>query len=180
MKVLVTAASRYGATQGIAQAIGDALIDKGIDATVIPAEKVGTIEGYDAVIVGSAVYLGHWLEPAKALVNRFKVGLATRPVWLFSSGPVGDPARKMVQKMGRDPVDVAGILKATKARGHRVFAGKIDGKNLTFPRRAMLLVFRGIEGDFRDWTAVKAWAGEIADALQTGSMTEVSEGKTTG
>lgn len=180
MKVLVTAASKYGATQGIAQAIGDALIDKGIDATVIPAEKVGTIEGYDAVIVGSAVYLGHWLDPAKALVNRFKVGLATRPVWLFSSGPVGDPSRKIVQKMGVDPVDIPDILRVTKARGHRVFAGKIDRKNLTFPRRAMLLVFRGIEGDFRDWTAVKAWAGEIADALQTGSMTEVPEGKNAG
>lgn len=167
MKVLVTAASRYGATQGIAQAIGDALIDKGIDATVIPAEKVGTIEGYDAVIVGSAVYLGHWLQPAKELVNRFKVGLSTRPVWLFSSGPVGDPARKMVQKMGRDPVDVAGILKTTKARGHRVFAGKIEPRNLSFPRRAMLLVFRGLEGDFRDWPVITAWAAEIADSLRS-------------
>ncbi len=167
MKVLVTAASRYGSTQEITKAIGDALIDKGIDATVIPAEKVGTIEGYDAVIVGSAVYLGHWLEPAKALVNRFKVGLSTRPVWLFSSGPVGDPSRKMVQKMGEDPVDVAAILKVTKARGHRVFAGKIDRTNLSFPRRAMLRVFRGLEGDFRDWSAVKAWAEEIADSLRS-------------
>jgi menaquinone-dependent protoporphyrinogen oxidase len=70
-------------------------------------------------------------------VDRSGDALTARPVLLFSSGPVGDPSRKMVQKMGEDPVDVAEILAATKARDHRVFAGKIDKKNLNFPERAI-------------------------------------------
>jgi menaquinone-dependent protoporphyrinogen oxidase len=75
----------------------------------------------------------------------------------------------MVQKMGEDPVDVTEIRAATKARRHRVFAGKIGKKNLSFSERAMLMAFRGFERDFRDWTEIKKWAWEIADALASGS-----------
>jgi menaquinone-dependent protoporphyrinogen oxidase len=169
MRVLVTAATKYGSTAEIARTVGDVLAEHGFDTTVLPPEEVGSIEDYDAVILGSAAYAGHWLEPAKDLVDRSGDALAARPVWLFSSGPVGDPSRKMVQKMGEDPVDVAEILAATKARDHRVFAGKIDRKNLSFPERAMLMAFRGLEGDFRDWAEVKEWASGIADALGSGS-----------
>jgi len=168
-RVLVTAVSKYGATGEIARAIGDVLAEHGFDTTVIPPEAVGTIEDYDAIVIGSAVYTGHWLEPAKELVNRSRDAFAGRPLWLFSSGPVGDPERKMVQKMGEESVDVAEILETTEARDHRVFAGKIDRKNLSFPERAMLLAFRGLEGDFRDWTEIRDWASGIADALQPGS-----------
>jgi menaquinone-dependent protoporphyrinogen oxidase len=169
MKVLVSAATRYGATGEIAEAIGGVLSERGFDTPVIPPEEVGSIEDYDAVVLGSGVYAGHWLEPAKELVHRTEDALAARPVWLFSSGPVGDPSRKLVQKMDEDPVDVAEILAATKARDHRVFAGKIDRKNLSFPERAMLMAFRGLEGDIRDWDEIKGWASGIADALGTGS-----------
>jgi menaquinone-dependent protoporphyrinogen oxidase len=110
MKVLVTAATKYGATAEIAQAIGDTLRDHGLDPTVIPPQQVDSLDGYDAVVLGSAVYAGHWLKPARELVDRAG-HLADRPVWLFSSGPVGDPP-----KPEEDPVDVAEILTATAAR----------------------------------------------------------------
>ena len=93
--------------------------------------------------------------------------LAERPVWLFSSGPVGDPTRKIVQQMGADPVDLPDVLGKTRAREHRVFAGKLEKRNLTIPQRAALLVMRGLEGYFRDWEAVEGWASEIAQALRT-------------
>jgi menaquinone-dependent protoporphyrinogen oxidase len=88
MRVLVTAASRHGATAEIAQAIGDALCGRGLDVTVMPVEDVSTVEPYGAVVLGSAVYAGHWLRPASAFVATHTRALASRPVWLFSSGPV--------------------------------------------------------------------------------------------
>ena len=91
MRVLVTAATKYGATAEIAQAIGDALRDRGLEPTVLPPGQVEGIDGYDAVVLGSAVYAGHWLKPAQELVDRWAGALTGRPVWLFSSGPVGDP-----------------------------------------------------------------------------------------
>jgi menaquinone-dependent protoporphyrinogen oxidase len=165
LQVLVCAASKHQATAEIAEAIGQVLARHGYATTVIPPEQVDTVQGYDAVILGSAVYAGHWLDPAKELVSRSRDGLATRPVWLFSSGPVGDPSSKLVQKMGEDPLDVAEILRVTNARGHRVFAGRLERKHLSLPQRAVLMAFHGLEGDFRDWAKIQAWAEEIAQEL---------------
>ena len=80
--------------------------------------------------------------------------------WLFSSGPVGDPP-----KPEEDPVDVADLLAATAAREHRIFAGKLVRKQLSFPERAIVSALRVPEGDFRDWTEIRQWAAGIADAV---------------
>jgi menaquinone-dependent protoporphyrinogen oxidase len=159
MKVLV-AATKHGATGEIAQAIGDTLRERGLDPTVLEPEQVDGVDGYDAVVLGSAVYAGHWLKPARELVGRCGDALAARPVWLFSSGPVGDPP-----KPEEDPVDVAEILAATRAREHRLFPGKLVRKQLAFPERAIVTALRVPEGDFRDWPAITEWAGAIATAL---------------
>jgi menaquinone-dependent protoporphyrinogen oxidase len=160
MQVLVTAASKYGATAEIAAAIAQVLDEHGLEATVLPPEQVEEVDGYDAAVVGSAVYAGHWLKPARELVERHAAVLAGRPVWLFSSGPVGDPP-----KPEEDPVDVADLLAATGAREHRVFAGKLVRKQLSFPERAIVSALRVPEGDFRDWTEIHQWAAGIADAV---------------
>jgi menaquinone-dependent protoporphyrinogen oxidase len=161
MNVLVSAASKYGATGEIAAAIGEVLTEHGLDATVVPCEQVDTVDGYDAVVLGSAVYAGHWRKPARALVERSGDALAARPVWLFSSGPIGDPP-----KPEEAPVDVAEVLAATRAREHRVFAGKLVRKQLSFGDKAIAVALRVPDGDFRDWAAIKGWAAEIAAALQ--------------
>jgi menaquinone-dependent protoporphyrinogen oxidase len=162
MRVLVTAASRYGATGEIAEAIGAVLRQRGLDATVGPAEAA-TVDGHDAVVLGSAVYAGHWLKPARELVARQRDALAARPVWLFSSGPIGDPPRPE-----EDPVDVAELVAAIGARDHRVFAGKLLRKQLGFGDKAIAVALRVPEGDFRDWTEIRGWAAGIADALRAG------------
>ena len=164
MRVLVAAATRYGATDEIAQVIGEVLGEHGLEATVVQPEQVEGVDGYDAVVVGSAVYAGHWVKPARELVERLGSELAERPVWLFSSGPVGDPP-----KPEEDPVDVADLLAATGAREHRVFAGKLVRKQLSFPERAIVSALRIPEGDFRDWTEIRQWAAGIADAMAAGS-----------
>jgi menaquinone-dependent protoporphyrinogen oxidase len=147
MRVLVTAATKYGATAEIAQTIAEVLGEHGHDPTVLPPEQVRGVDGYDAVVVGSAVYAGHWLKPAKELVDRLSATLAERPVWLFSSGPVGDPPKPQ-----EDPVDVSEILTATRALEHRLFAGKLVRKQLSFPERAIVSALHVPEGDLRDWT----------------------------
>ena len=165
MNVLVTAASQHGSTYALAEAIGRTLRRRGCTVTVAEPESVTSVDEYDAFVLGSAVYMGRWLAPGVELVRRFGPALAERPVWLFSSGPVGDPRRKLVQKMTADPLELPELLQLTQAREHRIFAGKLSDDGLSGPRRLSLLVFRGIEGDWRDWPAVERWSTEIADAL---------------
>jgi menaquinone-dependent protoporphyrinogen oxidase len=164
-RVLVSAASRHGATAEIAQTIGQALSENGLTVTVVPPGEVRAIDCYDAVIIGSAVYTGHWLDPAKDLVNRFGDVLTGRPVWLFSSGPIGKPSGKLARAMGNDPVEVAAMVAAIHARDHQMFAGKLNRHDLGPLQRAALLAFRGLDGDFRDWAQVRQWANGIAAQL---------------
>jgi menaquinone-dependent protoporphyrinogen oxidase len=115
------------------------------------------------VVLGSAVYAGHWLKPARELVDRHARDLAARQVWLVSSGPIGDPP-----KPAEDPVDVTAIRQASGAREHRVFAGKLVRGQLSFGEKAMVVAFRAPDGDFRDWTEIKVWASRIAGAVKFG------------
>jgi hypothetical protein len=105
MKVLVCAASKYGATSEIAQAVTDVLAERGCEVTVLPPQEVGPVEEFNAVVLGSAVYMGQWMKPARELAERQATTLADRPVWLFSSGPVGEPrqARRKPRRRHDDP-----------------------------------------------------------------------------
>jgi menaquinone-dependent protoporphyrinogen oxidase len=162
VRVLVTAASRHGATHEIAGAIARGLAARGVEAEALPTEEVSSLDGYDAFVVGSAVYVGRWLEPARELVEANAGVLASRPVWLFSSGPLGPPDDL---KPEGDPVDAAALVEASQAIEHRVFAGRLDRSMLSFTEKAVVVAVRAPEGDFRDWDAIDAFAGEIADHL---------------
>ena len=163
MDVIVIAASKHGATAEIGRRIGEVLRSRGNVVTIEPPERA-VVTGYDVVVLGSAVYAGHWLPAARDLVERSGAELASRPTWLFSSGPVGDPPKPQ-----EDPVDVAPILDATKAVEHRIFAGRIDRGTLSFPERAIVAALRVPSGDFRPWEEIETWAHGIADAIVSGS-----------
>ena len=161
MKVLVSAASRHGATAEIARVIGETLTEAGLEAVVLPPDAVTTLDGYDAAVLGSGIYLDHWMDEAKHLAERHADALASRPVWLFSSGPVGASPRP-----DEDPVDITGIIEETHAREHRLFAGKVDTAVLGQGEKVILTAFQVLEGDFRPWDDVREWARGIAASLK--------------
>jgi menaquinone-dependent protoporphyrinogen oxidase len=161
MTVLVAVASKYGATKGIAEAIGRGLEQRGVEANVVDVESLDGLAGYDAVVLGSAVYAGRWLQSARHFVDEHAAELALRPVWLFSSGPIGNPPKP-------DPdeaVQIDKIVAVVGPREHRVFSGALDKTCLSFPERALVRAFQAAEGDFRDWDAIDAWTEAIAAAL---------------
>lgn len=160
MNVLVAVDSRHGATTEIGRAIADRLTERGLETTTLAAEEVTGVGGYDGVVLGSAVYTGHWLSPAKKLAAREHELLLRRPVWLFSSGPIGDPPFP-----NDEPAEVDGLLAVTGARAHRTFAGRLDPGELGFLERTMVDAAHAPEGDFRDWDEIRSYADEIADSL---------------
>ncbi len=162
MRILVAVATRHGATREIAEnlatSVGSALIDAGVwsEVDVRDAGLVRDVDGFDAVVLGSAVYMGHWLEPARKLAESFVDDLHKIPVWLFSSGPVGEQG-----KPAEEPVAVDDLVLKLGARGHRLFGGKIDRHTLHFPERAVVTALRVKDGDYRDWPTIRAWGYEI-------------------
>ncbi|MBV9001847.1 MAG: flavodoxin, partial [Solirubrobacterales bacterium] len=129
MRVLVTSASRHHSTREIATAIAAGLIDRGVGAVAIPAEDVTTLDGCDAVVLGSAVYMGRWLSEARRLAQIHASALCRMPVWLFSSGPVG-PVDHLIPP--GTPADVPVLMRLTGAIGHHTFPGRLDMSRLQY------------------------------------------------
>ncbi len=162
MKVLVTAASRHGTTAEIAEAIAGVLRTARLEVDVIDPDAVTTIADYDAIVLGSGVYAGHWLKPAKAFVERHELALRGRTVFLFSSGPIGDPPRPL-----EDPAEVAAIDETTMAIDHRVFAGRLTESDLGAGERLIIKMVRAPFGDFRSWDDITEWATAIASFVKS-------------
>jgi menaquinone-dependent protoporphyrinogen oxidase len=162
-RVLVVVATKHGATRGIAEAIARELADgdEGLTVVLQDVEHAPAPTGFDAVVVGSAVYAGRWREPARDWVGAHAAALRERPVWLFSSGPIGSPPFPP-----EEPHDVGPLTQLVGARGHQVFAGRLDKDLLNFGERAMVTAMRAPLGDFRDWDAVRAWAADVARQLR--------------
>ncbi len=91
MRILIATASKHGSTDEIGRAIAGALTGEGVDARIMAPDEVDDLDGFDAVVLGSAIYAGRWMKSMRELTDRLAGELAQRPVWLFSSGPIGDP-----------------------------------------------------------------------------------------
>jgi menaquinone-dependent protoporphyrinogen oxidase len=173
MKVLVVYASRHGATAGIAERIAAGLRAHGLTAEARPVGEVGELERYDAFVIGSAAYLFHWLKDATRFVKRHRGLLGSRPVWLFSSGP-----------LGTDRIDAQGddVLEATRPKEFDELAALVQPRDLQVffgawdpdaPKvgiteqlvRRLPAAADTPAGDFRDWPAIDAWSAEISREL---------------
>jgi menaquinone-dependent protoporphyrinogen oxidase len=165
MTVLVTAATKHGATLEIAEAVARALDEQGVSAELVGINEVSDLGSYDAYVIGSGIYLGNWLKEARRFVDDHAAELAQRPTWLFASGSiVGEPPVADDPNALRAGL-VERLVETTHAREHKLFAGKLDSSKLGLLERAAVRGAHASEGDYRDWDEVERWAAEIAAEL---------------
>ncbi|MGH4032049.1 flavodoxin domain-containing protein [Actinomycetota bacterium Odt1-20B] len=157
-RVLVAYGTKYGSTKEIAAHIGDVLNKAGCATTVCPARQVSKdVSAYDAVVLGGGLYGNRWHRDAARLVRRARRSLGARPVWLFSSGPLGPAASE------REIPPVPGVRRIADrldAQGHLTFGGCLDEH--ARGRVARMIVKSGRGGDFRDFGQITVWSEEIA------------------
>ena len=167
MKILVAVASRHGSTTDIARRLADRLEGLGHTTTLLELghdRKHGpedAIDEHDAVVIGSAIYESHWLRAARTFVLRNATRLQRMPVFLFSSGPIGDSERVSI-----DTVKMDELVHAVDAVEHRVFSGRLDRSELGRLERWIVDVVRASDGDFRDWDGIDTWAAAVDAALR--------------
>lgn len=140
-EVLVASASKCGSTAAIAEKIGEVLNQAGVRATATTVDQVKDMSGYRAVVLGSGVYAGQWLKEAIVFLKSQENELASRPVWLVSSGPTGegDPVERM--KGWRFPEAQQPIADRIVPRDIAVFHGVIDPDKLNFAEK---LIIKGV------------------------------------
>ncbi|MEM7738332.1 MAG: flavodoxin domain-containing protein [Deinococcota bacterium] len=159
-RVLVTYASRHGTTLGIATKIADVLQSSGFSVDLKPVSEVYDVNFYHTVVLGTGVYIGHWLGEAVKFATTHKDLLAERNVWIFLSGPTGDdpvkddtwtPSRRLLR-----------LIRHIAPRTIQVFKGALRSKDLGRIERWLVRNVGAATGDYRDWPAIEAWAQDIA------------------
>ena len=165
--ILVTYASKYGATREIAEKIGEVLQKAGLQVDVSPVNGIRELNAYQAVVLGSALYIGKWQSEAMKFIKDNEKSLAKRAVWLFSSGPTGegDPLELIDGK--RLPAELQPVAGRIRPRDIVVFGGYINPDKVNFiEKMAVKNLVKKPFGDFRDWHNIVAWSTKIAEALK--------------
>ena len=166
--VLVAYATKHGSTEEVAQAVAAALGERGLHVEVRRADEVERVESYDAVVLGSALYMGRVHEGARTFLRRHRLALATLPVAIFGMGPktmtdtdVASSLAQLERGLAKfpevEPVSVA------------IFGGVVDPEKLHFPFNRMPAT------DARDWDAISAWAAELIPPLGGPSVAPASQ-----
>jgi menaquinone-dependent protoporphyrinogen oxidase len=178
MRVLVAYASKHGSTAEIAQSVADGIRHGlGFPAAppveelelVAPTVDVWSIEDapepgdFDAVVIGSALYVGRWMHSALSYLHEHTNALAGVPVWLFSSGPIGHMGLS-----DEEPADLTEIREDIRVEGDIIFGGKLERHTLQLAEKAVVVALRCPDGDFRDWDAIAEWSHGIAATLLAG------------
>ena len=157
-RVLVAYATKLGSTGEIAETIAHVLRDGGHRALALPARDVSSLDDWDAVILGSALYAAHWQKDAHRFIERFREDLTARPLWLFSGGPLDRRLARADQPIAPHGAEITAGL---GARAHRTFGGRLS------PRAEVdvhILQTHRI-GDFRNWQSIIEFAFRIGKEL---------------
>lgn len=163
MTVLVAYSSKRGSTAEIAETVAATLRREGLGVCLKPVEAVDSLDRFDAVVLGSAVYMKRWRGDAKHFLKKHRKALRQKPFWVFSSGPVGDPANDNPEWM--EPPKLAEKVEEMGGRAHVVFGGCVPAEPKGFMERAMAEGVPKQYRDRRDWDEIRTWAHQIAAEL---------------
>jgi menaquinone-dependent protoporphyrinogen oxidase len=160
--ILVTYASKMGSTKEIAETVGRQLQTSGMQVSVAPCKDRVSPEGFDAVIIGSAIYTRRWMKSATRYLKRYADRLDRDRTWLFHSGPCGEGAR---DEHVQAPRAVKRVIARHGLSAPVTFGGRLDVDHATGPVSRWMSAEGPLSGDFRDWDRIRTWASDIAHQL---------------
>lgn len=169
VRILVTYATCTGSTIGVAEAIGKALIEEGMEVDICSMMEVRDLFSYHAVVVGSAIQSSRWLPEAMEFIHGNIANLQQKPCAVFLVCMT--LAMRNAEKYRPFVSDFLQPVRAMITPvSEGLFAGALDiSKVPSFWDRVKfrISVLLGVwkEGDHRDWNAINAWAKSLGPLL---------------
>jgi len=162
-KVLVAYVSTHGSTQEVAGVIAAELRGRGLAVEVQPARQVRTLAGYRAVVLGAPLYMFHLHRDAQHFLSRYRTVLTGGlPIAIFAGGPMGKGDEDEWRVVRKQLADELAKFTWLKPAAVEVIGGKFDPEHLHFPWNLIPALKNMPATDFRDWAAIRAWAGSLA------------------
>ena len=159
--ILLAYASRFGSTQEVAETIAAALREGDLEVDLQPMQEVKSLDCYDAVVLGAAIYNAKWHAEAHRFVMQHQDFLSQLPVAIFTLGPLSasDAAKRNSRRQLDSELAKYPWLKPVAVE---IFAGKYD------PSKPGLNFFERFlpARDYRNWNAIRAWATTLPAQLQ--------------
>lgn len=163
--VLVAYATRHGSTQEVAEGVAATLGERRLDVELQSAREVCRVEEYQAVVLGTALYMFRFHKDARRFLSRHREALAARPVAVFALGPFNDEEKEWQGVRGQLDKELA-KFPWLEPVAKQVFRGKFDPAKLRFPYNLLPALRRLPASDIRDWKAIRVWASDTAERLQ--------------
>jgi menaquinone-dependent protoporphyrinogen oxidase len=166
-RILVTYATKYGSTQGTAEIIAKTLTDQNFTVDVIPSRDVASLDGYQAIVIGTPLYAGSILSDTTKFLNRQKDALETMPSALFVLGPLEGTSEEM-RGVQAQLVTNRKKFPWFKPVVTKIFVGALDLAKLRFPD-SLIKLYRSTpqnplrSKDGRDWKAIQAWTASLPE-----------------
>jgi len=171
--VLVAYATRYGSTQEVAEAIAATLRERGLEVDVQPMREMHTLEGYRAVVLGAPLYIGRWHKDAHRFLLEHREALTQQSVAIFALGPLGTDEQEIMESSNELDEELEKYPGLTPV-AREMFGGKYEPAQLRFSDRLIAKLpasplHKMPASDVRDWTAIRAWPGDLAQQLRSDS-----------
>jgi len=166
VSVLVAYATNYGSTQEIAEQVAATLRERGLEVDLQPMRQVRTLEGYRAVVLGAPLFMFHWHKDALQFLSRNREALTELPVAIFAGGPFSTGDEKEWQEVRSQLDKELAKFPWLSPVAVEVVGGRFDPTKLRFPLNLLPALKQMPASDLRDWTAIRAWASNLAAKFQ--------------
>jgi menaquinone-dependent protoporphyrinogen oxidase len=168
---LVTYATWTGATHEVAEAIAAVLREGGATADAMNARDVKSLDGYDAVVIGTSVHMGKVPKEAVRFASKHQGALGRLPVaeFIVCLTMCEDTPEHRTTALGYlDQINAAAPhMKPLEVGlfGGVVLQGTEDAKKLNPILRSMAASMAKNMRDGRDWDTIRAWANGLPEKL---------------
>jgi menaquinone-dependent protoporphyrinogen oxidase len=149
----------------VAEAIAATLRERGLEVDIQPTREVRTLDQYREVVLGAPLYMFHWHKDALHFLARHRETLTQRQVAVFALGPFHAEEKEFQEARGQLDKELAKFPWLTPG-AIEIFGGKFDPEKLTFPHNLLPALKNMPASDVRDWTAIRAWASDLAAQFQ--------------
>ena len=173
--ILIVYDTIHGSTAEVADKIGNALCSRGFTVDVRFVGNTSSIEEYDAVILGSAIYEFNWLPDARRFLRNYYAALSSKPVAVFivCSAMYQDTpeSRDAVRKAFVSPLLTR--YPAISPLSIGLFGGAVDfntNRYNLFEKIVLRILGKALgfkdSADWRDWDYISDWAQEVGDLVE--------------